>query len=176
MFVMMTVNLQEHAEAGDLSSVGHQCSVVLQQFWIGFNSCEPARQQAPRIPACVKPGAWWWVCQVWLHINQLSRGRRQWLNSLLRARGSAVPRSYCLCICVFVLLFVCLVRFFARPLAELITSQGREILQSTVDLVQDLGVPGLEVRQQRETRGQGGGGGDWPGRLKRASKAWRCQE
>lgn len=27
-------------------------------------------------------------------------------------------------------------RFFARPLAELITSQGREILQSTVDLVQ----------------------------------------
>eukprot|EP00878_Enallax_costatus_P030257 GHUV01032931.1.p1 GENE.GHUV01032931.1~~GHUV01032931.1.p1 ORF type:complete len:599 (+),score=236.51 GHUV01032931.1:1003-2799(+) len=36
-------------------------------------------------------------------------------------------------------------RFFARPLAELITSQGRDILQSTVDLVQDLGVPGLEV-------------------------------
>lgn len=37
-------------------------------------------------------------------------------------------------------------RFFARPLAELITSQGRDILQSTVDLVNDLGVPGLEVR------------------------------
>ncbi len=36
-------------------------------------------------------------------------------------------------------------RFFARPLAELITSQGRDILQSTVDLVQDMGVPGLEV-------------------------------
>eukprot|EP00775_Hariotina_reticulata_P008338 gene8338-8523_t len=35
-------------------------------------------------------------------------------------------------------------RFFARPLAELITSQGRDILQSTVDLVQDLGVAGLE--------------------------------
>ncbi len=28
-------------------------------------------------------------------------------------------------------------RFFARPLAELITAQGREILQSTVDLVQN---------------------------------------
>ena len=27
-------------------------------------------------------------------------------------------------------------RFYARPLAELITGQGREILQSTVDLVQ----------------------------------------
>ena len=27
-------------------------------------------------------------------------------------------------------------RFFARPLAELITGQGRQILQSTVDLVQ----------------------------------------
>lgn len=36
-------------------------------------------------------------------------------------------------------------RFFARPLAELITSQGRDILQSTVDLVNDMGVPGLEV-------------------------------
>jgi DNA polymerase alpha subunit A len=34
-------------------------------------------------------------------------------------------------------------RFFARPLAELITSQGREILQSTVDLVQ--GTMGKEV-------------------------------
>lgn len=38
-------------------------------------------------------------------------------------------------------------RFFARPLAELITSQGRDILQSTVDLVNDMGVPGLEVRR-----------------------------
>ena len=27
-------------------------------------------------------------------------------------------------------------RFFARPLAELVTAQGRDILQSTVDLVQ----------------------------------------
>jgi hypothetical protein len=36
-------------------------------------------------------------------------------------------------------------RFFARPLAELITCQGRDILQSTVDLVQELGLPGLEV-------------------------------
>ena len=34
-------------------------------------------------------------------------------------------------------------RFFARPLAELITGQGREILQSTVDLVQ--GTVGAEV-------------------------------
>ncbi len=30
-------------------------------------------------------------------------------------------------------------RFYARPLAELITSQGREILQSTVDLVANMG-------------------------------------
>ena len=35
-------------------------------------------------------------------------------------------------------------RFFARPLAELITGQGREILQSTVDLVQ--GTVGAEVQ------------------------------
>ncbi|KAI3432425.1 hypothetical protein D9Q98_003979 [Chlorella vulgaris] len=34
-------------------------------------------------------------------------------------------------------------RFYARPLAELVTSQGREILQSTVDLVQ--GTVGKEV-------------------------------
>jgi DNA polymerase alpha subunit A len=34
-------------------------------------------------------------------------------------------------------------RFFARPLAELVTAQGREILQSTVDLVQ--GALGREV-------------------------------
>lgn len=34
-------------------------------------------------------------------------------------------------------------RFYAKPLAELITSRGRDILQSTVDLVQDM--PGLEV-------------------------------
>jgi hypothetical protein len=35
-------------------------------------------------------------------------------------------------------------RFFARPLAELITSQGRTILQSTVDIVQN--TIGAEVR------------------------------
>lgn len=34
-------------------------------------------------------------------------------------------------------------RFFCKPLAELITAQGREILQSTVDLVQ--GRLGMEV-------------------------------
>jgi hypothetical protein len=34
-------------------------------------------------------------------------------------------------------------RFFAKPLAELVTGQGREILQSTVDLVQ--GTVGAEV-------------------------------
>lgn len=34
-------------------------------------------------------------------------------------------------------------RFFARPLAELVTAQGRDILQSTVDLVQTS--VGLEV-------------------------------
>ncbi|KIY91377.1 DNA polymerase alpha subunit A [Monoraphidium neglectum] len=35
-------------------------------------------------------------------------------------------------------------RFYARPLAELITSQGREILQTTVDTVANMG-NGLEV-------------------------------
>ncbi len=35
-------------------------------------------------------------------------------------------------------------RFFARPLAELVTAQGRDILQSTVDLVQSS--VGLEAR------------------------------
>ena len=35
-------------------------------------------------------------------------------------------------------------RFYAKPLAELITAQGREILQSTVDLVQ--GTLGLQAR------------------------------
>ena len=35
-------------------------------------------------------------------------------------------------------------RFFARPLAELITSQGREILQSTVDMARNMA--SLEVR------------------------------
>ena len=34
-------------------------------------------------------------------------------------------------------------RFYAKPLAELVTLQGREILQSTVDLAQ--GNLGLEV-------------------------------
>ena len=35
-------------------------------------------------------------------------------------------------------------RFYARPLAELVTAQGRDILQSTVDAVQSC--VGLEVR------------------------------
>ena len=35
-------------------------------------------------------------------------------------------------------------RFFARPLAELVTAQGRDILQSTVDLVHN--TIGAEVR------------------------------
>ena len=36
-------------------------------------------------------------------------------------------------------------RFFAQPLAELVTATGRDILQATVDLVQ--GELGLEVIQ-----------------------------
>lgn len=46
-------------------------------------------------------------------------------------------------------------RFYAKPLAELITAQGREILQSTVDLVQ--GSVGKEVRFEG-SNGQGGAG------------------
>ena len=38
-------------------------------------------------------------------------------------------------------------RFYARPLAELITGQGRSILQSTVDLVQGSAI-GAEVRER----------------------------
>ncbi len=41
-------------------------------------------------------------------------------------------------------------RFFARPLAELVTAQGRDILQSTVDLVQSS--VGLEVMSSFTTR------------------------
>ena len=43
-------------------------------------------------------------------------------------------------------------RFFARPLAELITAQGRSILQRTVDVVQSSAISG-------EVRGQGLKGG-----------------
>lgn len=38
-------------------------------------------------------------------------------------------------------------RFYAKPLAELITAQGREILQSTVDMVEQC--VGLEVTLPR---------------------------
>lgn len=38
-------------------------------------------------------------------------------------------------------------RFYAKPLAELITAQGREILQSTVDMVEQS--VGLEVTLHR---------------------------
>lgn len=38
-------------------------------------------------------------------------------------------------------------RFYAKPLAELITAQGREILQSTVDMVEQS--VGLEVSMQQ---------------------------
>lgn len=70
--------------------------------------------------------------------------------------SEVVKESHCsnptsLCACLRVCLPACLAvvsRFYARPLAELITSQGRDILQSTVDLVNDLGVPGLEVTGQ----------------------------
>jgi hypothetical protein len=63
--------------------------------------------------------------------------RRPWAENIQ-------PQSHKQCAHIF---FDCLLppRFFARPLAELITSQGRDILQSTVDLVNDMGVPGLEV-------------------------------
>ncbi len=46
-------------------------------------------------------------------------------------------------------------RFYARPLAELVTLQGRTILQSTVDLVQGGGING-EVRGLLEGRGRAG--------------------
>jgi len=58
---------------------------------------------------------------------------------------AGLPTSLCVCVYVSVCVPGHVPRFYARPLAELITSQGRDILQSTVDLVNDLGVPGLEV-------------------------------
>ena len=48
-------------------------------------------------------------------------------------------------------------RFFARPLAELITSQGRTILQSTVDLVRNsLGADVRGAGGEGEEQGKGG--------------------
>ena len=41
-------------------------------------------------------------------------------------------------------------RFFARPLAELVTAQGRDILQNTVDLVH--GTIGAEVQLRVTTQ------------------------
>jgi len=58
-------------------------------------------------------------------------------------------------------------RFFAQPLAELVTAQGREILQSTVDLVQ--GTVGLEARPPARAPAP------WPGEGLRARRGFACR-
>ena len=64
-------------------------------------------------------------------------------------------------------------RFYAKPLAELITAQGREILQSTVDLVQ--GTIGREVRWGPLGPQQRSAVGGWHDRAGVAEAWTECQ-
>ncbi|KAK9713540.1 hypothetical protein RND81_06G034100 [Saponaria officinalis] len=118
---------------------------IIQEYNICFTTVERYPDgSVPRLPSCDKTGV---LPELLKNLVERRKMVKSWLNQatgLKRDQFDLQQRALKL---TANSMYGCLgfanSRFYAKPLAELITLQGREILQSTVDLVQN--VLNLEV-------------------------------
>ncbi|KAL6757111.1 hypothetical protein V8C86DRAFT_3135851 [Haematococcus lacustris] len=122
---------------------------IIQEYNICFSTVQrPADGSMPPLPQPPVPGS---MAPLPTILQGLVRKRKQAKSAMASARDPVMKNQLNIRQQAIKLtansMYGCLgfsaSRFFARPLAELITSQGRSILQATVDLVQ--GTIGAEV-------------------------------
>ncbi|KAH9611127.1 hypothetical protein KSS87_007292 [Heliosperma pusillum] len=118
---------------------------IIQEYNICFTTVERYSDgSAPHLPSCEKTGV---LPELLKNLVERRKMVKSWLNQASGVKRDQFNLQQQALKLTANSMYGCLgfanSRFYAKPLAELITLQGREILQSTVDLVQN--VLNLEV-------------------------------
>ncbi|XP_058186659.1 DNA polymerase alpha catalytic subunit isoform X1 [Rhododendron vialii] len=112
---------------------------IIQEYNICFTTVQrPADGSVPRLPSSKKTGV---LPELLKNLVERRRLVKSWLKNASGLKVQQLDIQQQALKLTANSMYGCLgfsnSRFFAKPLAELITLQGREILQSTVDLVQN---------------------------------------
>uniref|UniRef100_A0A803KSA7 DNA polymerase n=1 Tax=Chenopodium quinoa TaxID=63459 RepID=A0A803KSA7_CHEQI len=112
---------------------------IIQEYNICFTTVERYSDgSVPRIPSCEKTGV---LPELLKNLVERRRLVKSWLKTASGLKAQQFDIQQQALKLTANSMYGCLgfsnSRFYAKPLAELITLQGREILQSTVDLVQN---------------------------------------
>uniref|UniRef100_A0A803KXY4 DNA polymerase n=1 Tax=Chenopodium quinoa TaxID=63459 RepID=A0A803KXY4_CHEQI len=112
---------------------------IIQEYNICFTTVERYSDgSVPRIPSCEKTGV---LPELLKNLVERRRMVKSWLKTASGLKAQQFDIQQQALKLTANSMYGCLgfsnSRFYAKPLAELITLQGREILQSTVDLVQN---------------------------------------
>ncbi|KAJ4963774.1 hypothetical protein NE237_023713 [Protea cynaroides] len=112
---------------------------IIQEYNICFTTVERSSDGVvPRLPSCQITGV---LPELLRNLVQRRRMVKSWLKSASGLKVQQLDIQQQALKLTANSMYGCLgfsnSRFYAKPLAELITAQGREILQSTVDLVQN---------------------------------------
>ncbi|KNA17466.1 hypothetical protein SOVF_079750 [Spinacia oleracea] len=113
---------------------------IIQEYNICFTTVERFPDvSVPRIPSCEKTGL---LPELLKNLVERRRMVKSWLKTASGLKAQQFDIQQQALKLTANSMYGCLgfsnSRFYAKPLAELITLQGREILQSTVDLVQNM--------------------------------------
>ncbi|KAM2640329.1 hypothetical protein TB1_026726 [Malus domestica] len=112
---------------------------IIQEYNICFTTVERSSEGlAPRLPYCKKIGL---LPELLKDLVERRRNVKKWMKTASGLKIQQLDIQQQALKLTANSMYGCLgfpnLRFYAKPLAELITLQGREILQSTVDLVQN---------------------------------------
>ncbi|KAI4314977.1 hypothetical protein L6164_027831 [Bauhinia variegata] len=111
---------------------------IIQEYNICFTTVERSSDGSfPRLPSSKEPGV---LPKLLKHLVERRRNVKHWMKNASGLKFQQLDIQQQALKLTANSMYGCLgfsnSRFYAKPLAELITTQGREILQSTVDLVQ----------------------------------------
>ncbi|KAL9241573.1 hypothetical protein vseg_015671 [Gypsophila vaccaria] len=112
---------------------------IIQEYNICFTTVDRYPDAVPRLPSCEKTGV---LPELLKNLVERRKMVKSWLNQATGIKRDQFDLQQRALKLTANSMYGCLgfanSRFYAKPLAELITLQGREILQSTVDLVQNI--------------------------------------